>query len=112
MASARLKQYRDRLVDARRQLVRELDDVFEAIPEDVHPAGEHEIAPSEGVDLEMSLEKEEELRLREIDAALERIRLGTYGKCCQCGREISETRLDAIPYARLCMRCDKTQEPG
>ena len=110
MASAKMKQYSDRLVDARRELVRELDRMMEVIPEEVHPAGEHEIAPSEGVDLEMSLEREEKRRLAEIDDALERIRLGTYGKCIQCGHEISESRLEAVPYAKFCIRCDRKQE--
>jgi DnaK suppressor protein len=107
MASAKLKRYSDRLVDARRELVRELDHVMEVIPEEVHPAGEHEIAPSEGIDLEMSLESEERRRLREIDDALERVRLGTYGKCCECGQEISDARLEVIPYARFCIRCGR-----
>ena len=36
--------------------------------------------------------------------ALRRIEDGTYGKCIQCGREIEPVRLEAIPWARYCLK--------
>lgn len=110
MQSARLKHYRERLLDARRQLVRETDRVLEAIPEEVHPPGEHEIAPSEGIDTEISLEQGDNAQLREIDAALERVKDGTFGKCSQCGGEIPAARLEAVPSAMYCVRCETARE--
>ena len=41
--------------------------------------------------------------LGEIDAALKRIDDGTYGTCRVCGREIGEDRLEAYPWASLCI---------
>jgi DnaK suppressor protein len=41
--------------------------------------------------------------LEEIEAALQRIEDGTYGQCTACGRPIDPERLDAVPYARLCL---------
>jgi RNA polymerase-binding protein DksA len=41
--------------------------------------------------------------LREVDDALARIDAGTYGTCTACGKEIPEERLDAVPYASLCI---------
>jgi DnaK suppressor protein len=46
----------------------------------------------------------------EIVAALERMDNGTFGKCERCGQEIPLERLEAIPVARLCVRCK--QEVG
>ncbi len=43
--------------------------------------------------------------LHEVDAALERINKGTYGRCESCGDEIPPERMDARPVARLCLRC-------
>ena len=43
--------------------------------------------------------------LHEVDAALERIDKGTYGRCESCGDEIPAERMDARPVARLCLRC-------
>ncbi len=45
--------------------------------------------------------------LHEVDAALERMDSGKYGSCESCGNPIPEDRLDARPYARLCMTCKK-----
>ncbi|HEY1064581.1 MAG TPA: TraR/DksA family transcriptional regulator [Pirellulales bacterium] len=43
--------------------------------------------------------------LDQIEAALERIEDGTYGNCLECPQKISKARLDAIPYAELCIEC-------
>ena len=48
--------------------------------------------------------------LASIEAALERIEEGTYGQCEECGVKIPKTRLNAIPYATLCVRCAEQQE--
>ncbi len=42
-----------------------------------------------------------------IVAALERIVAGEYGACAQCGDEISEARLDVLPYTPVCAKCAK-----
>jgi DnaK suppressor protein len=47
--------------------------------------------------------------IRQIDEALARIQDGSYGKCEYCDKMIPEGRLEAIPYARLCIPC-KTEE--
>jgi DnaK suppressor protein len=45
-----------------------------------------------------------------IDEALVRVSDGTYGKCDECGVEISEKRLAAVPFAKLCVECQARQE--
>lgn len=40
-----------------------------------------------------------------VDAALERLRMGTYGVCARCGQPIGVDRLRARPTAELCIRC-------
>jgi DnaK suppressor protein len=45
-----------------------------------------------------------------IETSLERIEEGTYGQCEECGVKIPKTRLNAIPYATLCVRCAEAQE--
>ncbi|SRR5579875_475654 len=46
----------------------------------------------------------------EVAAALDRMEKGTFGKCEQCGRDISEGRLDALPYTRYCVDCAQNAE--
>jgi len=48
--------------------------------------------------------------LKEIDAALERVEEGTFGLCEICGKPISRRRLQAMPYARLCVECKREEE--
>ncbi len=45
-----------------------------------------------------------------IDEALRRIQDKTYGKCQECGGEISTARLEAVPHARLCIKCKEKEE--
>jgi DnaK suppressor protein len=45
-----------------------------------------------------------------IETSLERIEEGTYGQCEECGVKIPKTRLNAIPYATLCIHCAEKQE--
>jgi len=47
-----------------------------------------------------------------IDAALTRIDEGTYGTCSNCGREIASGRLEAYPWASLCIDCKRLAERG
>ena len=52
-----------------------------------------------------------ELReLREVDAALQRLKDGTYGRCESCGAAIKRRRLRAIPEARNCLQCELPAE--
>jgi DnaK suppressor protein len=45
--------------------------------------------------------------LHDVDRALAKIAAGTYGTCERCGQPIGEERLDAIPWALLCIDCKK-----
>lgn len=66
----------------------------------------------------MDLERELGISLMEmrnrkrqlIDEALTRLSEGSYGLCAECGVEISEKRLNAVPFARLCVQCQSRQE--
>ena len=53
----------------------------------------------------LSLMENEGAALAKIQTSLERIEDGTYGACEECGTKIPKTRLNAIPYANLCVKC-------
>lgn len=48
--------------------------------------------------------------MRKISAALQRIEDGTFGACEECGEQISEKRLTAIPDCKTCIECAEQQE--
>ncbi len=50
--------------------------------------------------------------LQLIHEALERIENKSYGECANCGNEIQAKRLDAVPWALLCVECQGLQEKG
>ena len=50
--------------------------------------------------------------LDQIEAALQRIEDGSYDRCEECGGQIPKSRLDAIPYAALCVQCASQGEEG
>ncbi len=60
----------------------------------------------------LSLMQTEEQTLDMIEGALERIEEGVYGQCEECGLKIPKTRLNAIPYASLCVKCAERMEQG
>jgi RNA polymerase-binding protein DksA len=61
-------------------------------------------------ELDYTLEENSEHVLSEIEAALKRIEEGSYGQCTNCGRQIPEERLEARPYATLCIDCQRHRE--
>ena len=61
-------------------------------------------------ELDYTLEENSEHVLADIDAALKRIEEGTYGVCTNCGKPIPEGRLEARPWATLCIDCQRERE--
>ena len=54
-------------------------------------------------ELDEGLEADAVRQLRQVEAALARLENGTYGTCEVCGKAIPEERLEAIPWATLCV---------
>ena len=61
-------------------------------------------------DFALSLLSQEQDALYEIDEALKRIEVGTYGKCEMSGKPIPHARLEAIPFARFTVECQSQLE--
>jgi DnaK suppressor protein len=83
------------------------------------PAPEDAIQASDGVeepeeeavdlqetDVEQAILDSEKTLLAEVQQALVRIENGTYAICSNCGQPIPEKRLEAIPWATLCVTCE------
>ncbi len=63
-------------------------------------------------DFLLSLGEMERKQLIRIEDALARLEEGKYGICSLCGTEIPEPRLQAVPWAGLCVRCQGLEEEG
>jgi DnaK suppressor protein len=77
------------------------DEVEEVATNDNHLA--ETASATLGREIDYTLGENSEQVLTEIDAALERIGAGTYGTCAKCGGEIAPERLEAHPWASLCI---------
>ena len=61
-------------------------------------------------DIEFALIQMKAETLNKIDAALRRLEEGTYGDCFECGEEIAQARLRALPFAVRCKDCEEARE--
>ena len=61
-------------------------------------------------DIEFALIQMKSETLNKIDAAVRRLEENTYGNCFECGDEISEARLRALPFAVRCKDCEEARE--
>jgi DnaK suppressor protein len=94
-----LRRKRDAL---RQKLNYRLDDVtIELGPDDEGDMAARNFAK----DLAVATIERERRELAEIEAALRRMASGDYGLCEICENPIKEARLQALPWARLCIQC-------
>ena len=56
---------------------------------------------------DLALREREEQHLEAVEAALARLDAGLYGRCTSCGQPIPPERLDALPWAALCIGCQR-----
>jgi DnaK suppressor protein len=109
-----LESERDRLVHAA-QAVHHEGSLLEETGDLAIGAGDHIADGATETylrELDEGLEENAEHLLDEVDAALARLDAGTYGTCSKCGREIPEARLQAIPWASLCLDDKRALEGG
>jgi RNA polymerase-binding protein DksA len=93
-----LRSHRKELLQRLNKIEHELD-----VPAD--PDAEERATEREGDEVLEGVGQAGLNEIRGIDAALKRIKDGTYGTCASCGEDISEDRLKAIPYAMKCRNC-------
>ncbi|HLX62019.1 MAG TPA: TraR/DksA family transcriptional regulator [Planctomycetota bacterium] len=115
-----LNRSRDVLLEKRANLVRQVERLAQDAAESTE-ATENSKSPLNSADNAadayeqdfafISMESEEEI-LRKVDVALQRIRDKTYGQCDECGKEINAERLDYLPWATLCIKCQELEERG
>jgi DnaK suppressor protein len=114
-AKNRYNELKKMLEDRRRELLNEVQGRIRDVrlegnkERDVLDQGESsEVDIQE--DIEFALIQMKSETLTKIDAALRRLEDGTYGDCFECGDQISEARLRALPFAVRCKDCEEARE--
>jgi RNA polymerase-binding protein DksA len=113
-------RFRDLLVDERKRVAAAIENLHDDHPGSLtEDSGEETAFDNHLADtatetyereLDYTLEENSEHVLADIDAALQRIEAGTYGVCTDCGGQIPEERLEARPWATLCIDCQRKRE--
>ena len=114
-AKNRYNELKKMLEDRRRELLNEVQGRIRDVrlegnkDRDVLDQGESsEVDIQE--DIEFALIQMKSETLTKIDAALRRLEDHTYGDCFECGDQISEARLRALPFAVRCKDCEQARE--
>ena len=115
MDKRRVKTYRDRLLERRESL---FSQVTEAELSSRERDAESTQDPADMAanaytkELLISMSANDRRLLELIDEALRRVEAGEFGNCVNCGEPVNEKRLDAVPWARYCVKCQDLQERG
>jgi DnaK suppressor protein len=107
MDAARIDLARTALLEERTRMLAEIGAGLDA-PEQM-TYGSQAAAASQvfAQQRDLALREAAERRVREVDGALARIGAGTFGRCTACGGPIAEARLEALPWAALCIDCQR-----
>lgn len=121
MTDKELEKYKQLLIERREQILSGIkhitDDNLKKTPRDSsgdisgYPYHMADMA-SDAYNQELSLNlasSEREIVLS-IEDALKRVEEKTFGDCLVCGKPIAKQRLEAVPYAKNCIECQKKQE--
>lgn len=109
-----IEQMNTSLIDLKTEIISNLivsNENFKEIVEGMDPKDLADIA-SDDIDRKMieAIGSQELKRLKLIESALTRIQQGKYGLCMKCGKRIPKDRLEAIPYALMCIDCKTAEE--
>jgi DnaK suppressor protein len=114
MDSSKLEYFRQLLLNKRKETKENRDRLWESIRQSYDAEDDTIRHPNDVVDHSTSLDESEysfqflereDKYIQKLDAALEMINNGTYGKCRVCGQDINEERLKAVPTTSICVNC-------
>jgi DnaK suppressor protein len=121
MKKADMKVFRDQLLSIRARLRGDVTSMTHAALRKSGGEGSESSMPIHMAELgsdnfeqefTLSLLANEEDRLGMIEMALQRIEEGAYGQCEECGGVIAKTRLTALPYTPVCIKCAESRDSG
>jgi DnaK suppressor protein len=108
MEEKQIAETRERLLRLRRTMTQEVQQ-SRAASREIGQDGVSDIgdmsATTYARDLLLNLSENQRQRIRDIDAALDRIDKGEYGICQRCEEEIEPRRLEVRPFSRYCVEC-------
>ena len=97
----RKQALQQKLLDLEHRLAGVTRDITKTLPSDFA----EQATERENDDVLEEIIRESRISIAHLKSALNRLEEGSYGLCADCGKDISEARLDAIPEATHCVDC-------
>jgi DnaK suppressor protein len=103
------QRYLELWTDIRRELDKHGEQQYQDL---VQGAGDPEDDATANLLIDLNLKEidRDVEELRQVQRAIARLRRGEYGRCRRCGDDIPPARLEALPYAELCLDCQTREE--
>jgi DnaK suppressor protein len=109
----KLEKFRQRLLAKRKELISDVRDSnvgsLEANADRIQDIAD-QATSAYTKEFLLSIGDAERRMLKQVDEALMKIQQETYGLCEVCGEMINERRLEALPFAKLCIKCQEQEE--
>lgn len=112
----------DRFDALQARLLEQRQEIVNMYNQDIRAGQESADEPTEDIvdrannaynrELMFSISDSERQLLLQIEDAINRMNVGTYGRCTNCGNTIHPLRLEAVPWARFCIDCQELAEKG
>lgn len=118
LSTETLNKFKHTLVLARTQLMSRLDGLQKQDPfqdperSNDNAASDTEASEEANHDRVISLVEELTRQSKDVESALVRIETGAYGLCQNCGNLIEESRLNILPTAIFCLKCEHLKNPN
>jgi len=111
MDEARRARFRETLLAERQRLLDEIADAEPEAPGQMTYGSQAAMASEVfAQQRDLALRDRSTRQLADVDAALARLDEGTFGVCRSCGQRIAEERLEARPWAALCIDCQRRED--
>jgi DnaK suppressor protein len=109
---------RDTLLRLYNNLLKRREELEKRLSADMRDLGGHGASgdmadaaqDGDGDEVSSSLAEHESEELAQVDHAMDRLKAGTYGLCEGCSKSIPASRLNAVPFATLCIGCQRLKE--
>ena len=113
LSAEQQRRYEARLLAEKAHLLQDLSKAQETLAGE-HPGYSSHMAEDATEVFEqaknLALRQNTELELEMVQLALDKLRTGGFGVCERCGQAVEPDRLEALPYVRYCLACQKALE--
>ena len=112
MSNVNLEEIKDKLITERESILRKLGNKNLSIDKSEMPDPVDLAVNNYSKNVMLSVSENESRQLTLVNEAIERLEDDEYGLCQNCEEEVNPKRLNAVPWAKYCLKCQELKERG